>query len=88
LQQRQAEIDELRGRKPSTIKPTAPATPPTPVQNHPRDQIPGDPSGTSSIDLSLPIIATGGYTRLTGPVVSLGGEASEWIAAPGLAFSF
>lgn len=95
LEQRQAEIDELRGRKPSIIKPSVPAPPPTPVQDAPQDQIPKDPSGTSSIDLlgRLPIIATGGYTRLAGdfkdsPVVSLGGEPSEWIAAPGLAFSF
>ena len=96
LEQRQAEIDKLRGREPSTIKPTVPAPSPTPVQDRPRDQTPKDPGGTSSIDLlgRLPIVATGGYTRLAGdfkdsPVVSrLGGEPSEWIAAPGLAFSF
>ncbi|HET6942557.1 MAG TPA: VacJ family lipoprotein [Sphingomicrobium sp.] len=90
LQQRQAEIDALRGRRPSTIKPIVPTTPPMPVQNPPRDQIPGDSSKTSSIDLlgELPAVAMGGYTRLTGPVVSFGGEPSAWIAAPGLAFSF
>ena len=95
LEQRQAEIDELRGREPSTIKPTVPAPSPTPVQDRPQDQTPRDPGGTSSIDLlgRLPIVATGGFTRLAGdfknsPVVSLGGEPSEGIAAPGLAFSF
>jgi hypothetical protein len=77
------------------MKPILPAPSPTPVQDRLQDQAPTDPGGSSSIDLLgwLPIVAPGGYTRLAGglkdsPVVSLGGEPSEWIAAPGLAFSF
>jgi phospholipid-binding lipoprotein MlaA len=95
LEHRQAEIDELRGREPSTIKPIVPAPSPTPVPDRSQDQTPRDPGGISSIDLlgRLPIVATGAFTRLAGdfkdsPVVSLGDEPSEWIAAPALAFSF
>ena len=48
---------------------------------------------TGDLTGGLSLFGTGGYTRLTGdfkdsPIVSLRGDADQWFAAAGLAYTF
>lgn len=92
LQKRQAEIDALRGRGASTIKPSVPG----PAGNRGFSSIGGgvdrQPFDTGDLLHGLSIFGTG-YTLLTGdfkdsPIVSLRGDADQWFAVAGLGYTF